>query len=315
MKPVPFRHRVEYLALRLVEWLCRRLPYRQALALAGAIARMMFVLARSRVRVATARIQSVLGNTMTQAEARQVAWISLRNMHFNLVDLLRADPLSDGLILQRYGTLNVLPEIPRPSTNHPGIILTTPHMGSWELAAGLFHHTVMPLFTISAPQHNTLVAPYSCTLRLRFGVETLIRGSDMMRTVIRQLRHGKSLAIMPDLRCPEPEIEVPFLGSVANVRRGMALFARLADVPIYPCICIRDGWTRHRIEVHPPIQPDKSLDNETDIRRMTARVMKIMDQAIREHPEQWFWFNKRWVLDPIIQVRHKQQPAQSGTGD
>ncbi|OGV65588.1 MAG: hypothetical protein A2498_08745 [Lentisphaerae bacterium RIFOXYC12_FULL_60_16] len=315
MKPVRFRHRVEYQALRFIESVCRKLPYRQALALAGAIARIMFMLARSRVHVATARILSVLGNTMTPAEARQVAWISLRNMHFNLVDLLRAEPLSDDLLLQRFGTLNVLPEIPRPSTNHTGIILATPHMGSWELAAGLFHHAVMPLFTISAPQHNALVAQYSFTLRLRFGVETLIRGSDMMRTVIRQLRHGKSLAIMPDLRCPEPEIEVPFLGGIANVRRGMALFARLANVPIYPCICIRDGWTRHRIEVHQPILPDKSLDNETDIRRMTAGVLKIMDQAIREHPEQWFWFNKRWVLDPIIQVPHKQQPEKSGTGD
>ena len=48
---------------------------------------------------------------------------------------------------------------------------------------------------------------------------------------------------------------------------------------------------------------------------MTAGVLKIMDQAIREHPEQWFWFNKRWVLDPIIQVPHKQQPEKSGTGD
>jgi len=27
--------------------------------------------------------------------------------------------------------------------------------------------------------------------------------------------------------------------------------------------------------------------------------MTRLESAIREHPEQYFWFNKRWVLDPL----------------
>jgi len=28
-------------------------------------------------------------------------------------------------------------------------------------------------------------------------------------------------------------------------------------------------------------------------------VMRHLDAAIRAHPEQYFWFNKRWVLEPL----------------
>ena len=31
---------------------------------------------------------------------------------------------------------------------------------------------------------------------------------------------------------------------------------------------------------------------------MTQEVFTIMEQAIREMPEQWFWYNKSWILDP-----------------
>ena len=40
------------------------------------------------------------------------------------------------------------------------------------------------------------------------------------------------------------------------------------------------------------------MDKKADIERLTAAVVQLMNKVIQEHPEQWFWFNKRWVLDP-----------------
>ena len=48
-----------------------------------------------------------------------------------------------------------------------------------------------------------------------------------------------------------------------------------------------------------PIFPDKSLDDETDVRRLTETVMSSIEAQIRANPGQWFWYNKRWVLDPL----------------
>jgi len=33
---------------------------------------------------------------------------------------------------------------------------------------------------------------------------------------------------------------------------------------------------------------------------MTQAIFDIIEAAIRTDPSQWFWYNKRWILDPLI---------------
>ena len=63
-----------------------------------------------------------------------------------------------------------------------------------------------------------------------------------------------------------------------------------------PSCALRVGWERHRWRFFEPIWPDPSLDKEADWKRMTQLVMDRFDHLIRENPDQYFWFNKRWVL-------------------
>jgi len=95
------------------------------------------------------------------------------------------------------------------------------------------------------------------------------------------------------------DVSVPFLGGFANVGRGMASFAIAAQVPIVPAIFMRKGWTKHEFVHFDPLYPDPMLDKEADIQRITKSVLKTLDEAIRQNPEQWFWYNGRWILDPV----------------
>jgi lauroyl/myristoyl acyltransferase len=53
------------------------------------------------------------------------------------------------------------------------------------------------------------------------------------------------------------------------------------------------------VELRTTIYPDASLPKSEDIERMTREILGHVDAIIREEPEQWFWFNKRWILDPL----------------
>ena len=44
----------------------------------------------------------------------------------------------------------------------------------------------------------------------------------------------------------------------------------------------------------------ESLDAEADIRRLTETVMASIEAQIRADPGEWFWYNRRWVLDPLV---------------
>ena len=83
---------------------------------------------------------------------------------------------------------------------------------------------------------------------------------------------------------------------LADLPTGMARFAREAGVPIIPQLVLRNGWSRHSWQAFEPIAPDPALDEKQDLQRMTQYVMDCFSHAIREHPDQYFWFNKRWVL-------------------
>jgi KDO2-lipid IV(A) lauroyltransferase len=171
-------------------------------------------------------------------------------------------------------------------------------MGNWDLAGWACHRYGIKMFSIAGKQKNPLVNNWINRQR-ESGMTILERGGGTLKQIIRLLRDGNVLAILPDVRMPTPDLKLPFLGGTANFGRGMAMFAITAKVPIILAFFRREGWTRHRFVYQPPLLPDPSLDKEQNARQITAAVIEQVDAAIRRNPEQWFWYNKRWILTPI----------------
>jgi Kdo2-lipid IVA lauroyltransferase/acyltransferase len=292
-------HRAEYVALRVIAFLVNLFPYRAALGLGWILAFLAFHLGRARTREALRRIESVFGNRLTAGQRRHVAWISCRNLFFNSVEMLRAPRMTREWTAKVSDCTATVDRLARTVADGRGAITAVPHMGNWELAGITCHLHGLPIFSIAATQKNPLTNEFLNRLRSATGATVLERGAGTMRSVLHNLKAGMLLAILPDVRVRTRGVSVPFLGGVANLGPGMALFARHADVPIVPAVARRLGWTRHVLRTFPTIYPDKSLDKDEDVRRMTSAVMENIEKAIREEPEQWFWFNRRWILDPI----------------
>jgi len=297
--PPNAKHVAEYAALRVMAGLFNALPYRVALAAGWFNARLAFALARSRVAEAERRIRQVFGERLSPAEVRRTAWHSWRNLTFSGIEMLRVASVTREWLQAHSDCAAALQTILQHCRTGRGAILAVPHMGNWELAAVTCHLHGIPIFSIAGRQKNPLTDGYLNELRATHGIVTLLRGSGTMKEVLRRLRRGEVLAILPDVRMPTESVRVPFLGAEANLGSGMALFARHADVPIIPGLVRRRGWARHVLQTFAPLEPDKSLDKDADVVRMTAAVMKIIEAAIRAEPGQWFWFNKRWLLDPL----------------
>ena len=294
------KHLVEYGALRSVSGLLNRLPYRAALALGWGIAWLAFHLARSRRREAERRIREVFGETrFTPREVRRIAWLSLRNFIFTAVDVMRTPFISrEGLdAISDYADGMRILEAHHATGR--GAVFALPHMGAWELPgrAGILRG--IPFFSVAGKQRNPLFDHYLNTTRERSGMPILIRGGSTLRDIIRRLKAGQMMAILPDVRMRTDAVKVNFLGKEANIGAGMALFARHANVPVFPCIVTRSGWARHTTRLYPPLWADPSLDKEADIKRITQAVMDIITAAVLACPEQWFWYNRRWVLEPV----------------
>jgi Kdo2-lipid IVA lauroyltransferase/acyltransferase len=296
------RHWAEYLLLRAFCGLAARLPYRAALLLAAGVARVGFALLRARRNEAIRRILSVLGDACTRRQARAIAWQSLRNMAFNLAEIIYLGGGRSRALPRPVEMQEALDRFRSYMQQHPGrgAIFACPHMGNWELAGIYVPSIGIDMFTLTGVQKNPLVQDYLQRLRHAPGVELLERGSGAtLRKIFANLRKGKFLAIMPDLRSRLPGVRVRFFGGEANLYPGMGHFARQVDVPVLLAVMKRHGWTRHTLDLHGPFEPDPALSKDDDAARLSQIVMDIVDAEVRKDPGQWFWYNKRWILDPL----------------
>lgn len=301
MKHSP-KHVMEYAGLRVVVFVLRLLPYRASLALAWCMAWPAFHASGFRARRTRSRIREVFGSRFTSREAARIAWLAWRNFVFGAIDLVRAPMEGSGAIHARMDDGRSLEKI-RAHLRETGLgtIIAIPHMGAWEMAAFAARGYGIPLFTVAARQKNRLADDFMNRVRRAAGVEIVMRDSSALKIIIGRIREGKVLAVLPDVRAPSEALRIRFLGKTANIAGGMGFIAAHTGVPVFPAIITRVGWTRHRLKVFDPIPPDPEADKRPDASRITQSVFDVFDRCIREEPEQWFWFNKRWVLDPLVE--------------
>jgi len=303
---------LEYAVLRLLVGVFRLLPYRGALILAFGIGAFLHFVLRFRVREARRRIRDVFGEHLPERRVKWIAWISFRNLCFNAVEIVRL-PVALPHWIRQHVHMPSVEEVERRAGGPGGVVVTTMHMGNWDVVGVAAHIVGYPVFFIARRQKNPLTDGYLNRMRGVTGVETLLNDEQIARGVIRRLRRGKWLAVLPDVRSRTPALQVPFLGGHANLAEGMALFARQVNVPIVPIVSFRRKWTRLESVSYEAVRPRPELDKREDIERMMREVMALLDRIIREHPEQYFWYNKRWVLDPLPEA-HKPNPSGAGNG-
>ena len=289
------RDYLEYALLRGIAAVVGRLPHRAALALGWLVAKAVFLLSPRRMRKFERRIEQVFGDSMPPRPRRQTLWLAWRNLAFNAIESMRTPLVTLGWVkkVTAHKDIRLLFENMKGGR---GVVLAVPHMGNWELAGVAMQLFGARLMIIVRRQKNMLTYEWLNRVRESAGLESFLREARSFAGIVKGLQNGKVLAILPDLWAKAAAVSVPFLGHTAQIPAGMASFARDAGVPIVPAYVVREGWTRHRWKGFPPIHPDPALDRDADIERMTRAVIALFDQAIREHPDQYYWFNGRWVL-------------------
>jgi len=292
------KHIAEYLSLVLASGLIRILPLRVALTIGWLFAAGMYFIGRMHVERTRKRIREAFGERYSEKEVRHIAWIAWRNLCFNAIEALRFTTLTLGKV-RKQPLADLEPKLKKILAEcENGFILATPHMGNWEIAGITADLVGIPLFVIVRKQKNPLMNDYINKMRRTFSMEVLHREARMWKSVVDRIKNGKVLAILPDISVRAKGVTVDFLNGTATIAPGTAHFAQLANCPIYPIFVRRVGWTRHDAVLLDPITPDPSLTKEEDQQRIMQEVMNTFSAAIAKTPEQYFWYNNRWVLDP-----------------
>ncbi len=288
----------EYAALRMACAVVNVIPYRMACAIArGAAWTLVCVLGFKRART-YARIKEVFPDK-SREESKRIAVLSLANILQNAVEMIRAPRLTKEWITKHVKDMQMYADRLRAIlAEGKGAVIMVPHSGNWYMAAWAMARYGMPLCAIAARQRNPHINAW---MSRQYGtIEVLTRGDAATLHDIRErIRNGRAFAILPDLRVPSPDVEVPFLNRTANVSHGGALFAVATGAPLVVAIMRRENGL-HTFDHLATLRPNPDApDKKEEACRLTREVMKLLDAAIQKTPEQWFWYNKRWLLQPV----------------
>jgi len=241
------------------------------------------------------RLRQVFGPRFTDREIARIARRAWRNLWLNAVETFLVPSMTAEWV-RRVADHKDIHIVRDNMKDGKGVVLAVPHMGNWEFAGVGAQLLGLNIVTVARRQGNPLLDAYLNKMREYTGLEAIQRDVHSFVKIARGLKAGKVFAILPDVRAKANALPIHFLGATASIPSGMAAFARNAGVPIIPAFARRIGWSRHEWKVFEPVWPDPTVDEREDWRRMTQYVMDCFDHAIREYPEQYFWFNSRWVL-------------------
>jgi KDO2-lipid IV(A) lauroyltransferase len=308
------RHRVEYAALCTLLALLRALPHRAALGVAAGLARLAHDALGWRRAEAHRRIRQVLGESTPAAEVRRIARVSLRNVVFNAVELARAEGRPDAAWLDRVDHTAVRTEIDRLRGEGRGLIVALVHAGNWDLAGVITARAGVPGVFIARGQKNPLTNRLLNRYREMTGALVVDRDDPhLIRKVVRALGENRMLAILVDLRARGGGVTLPFLGHPSDLGEGLGAIAQLSGAPVLPVFLIREGWTRHRWACGPALRVEAHADKRAERRRILAESLDWLGERVRAHPDQYFWYNKRWVLERLPDAAPDQGAGASST--
>ncbi|HYW09232.1 MAG TPA: lysophospholipid acyltransferase family protein [Longimicrobium sp.] len=285
-------HRAEYALARTLETAVATLPESAADAVGRSVGRIVHGLGIRR--------STVEGNLRLAYPSASDEWIAATTLaayeHLGreAAAILRLSKLDHSAVIARTDVARDWGKLDEALAEKRGVLLVTGHYGNWEIAAAAVAARGVPIAAIVRRQGNRLVDARLDGLRRRLGVETITQREAPSR-VPRLLRKGGVVGIVGDQDARRSGVFVPFFGRPASTHRGPALFALRLGAPVLASVARRLPGTPGRYRVAGErVETPRTGDLEADVRTLTAALAARLEAEIREAPEQYFWFHRRW---------------------
>ena len=172
-----------------------------------------------------------------------------------------------------------------------GAIIVTGHIGNWELAGAYLAATGVPTTAVVQRQRGAVDRRFQ-QIRRAMGLE-IVYQEEPARRLVRALRDGRTLTLVADQHAARGGIPVPFLGRPASTFRGPARLSIACQAPLFFGALLRDG-DDYRVALE---LVDTVGDKGDDI-GLTRGWVEKLEEVVRRHPDQYFWFHRRWKWTP-----------------
>ena len=230
----------------------------------------------------------------SKREIKKIAYNNFVSMGITFMEIMAFQQMDEEQVLSLSDLNNI--ELAQSKVNTgKGSILLTAHLGNWELGALTMGLVLNKRINVLVKkQRNRLVADWMSEIRERFNNKEIPLGASV-RELYKTLISGGVVGIVGDQRGKKEDgIVVQFFNQPTVTFQGFAALAIKNRVPIVVVLNIRKPSGKYIFYIEeidyenlPESLPDQIVE-------LNQRYMTILENKIREAPEQWLWMHNIW---------------------
>ncbi len=272
-------------------WLIARMPLRPALALGAASGPIVLALLPRRRRILLRNLELCFPD-WSAAQRSNIASQNARESGRMLVSFAWGWFGSLKRVAQLPVNIEGLEHIEAARANGRGVLLVGAHFSHLELAGRLLCRFI-PLAGMYREHHDPAFEWAVRKARARYASAMFRR--DELRGVLRHLKSSGVLWYAPDQEYRRGDrLFAPFFGIPASTITATHQLARLTGAAVIGFEHQRGADGSYRLRLHAPLTDFPSADALAD----TTRVNALLEQIIRQAPEQYLWLHARFKTRP-----------------
>jgi Kdo2-lipid IVA lauroyltransferase/acyltransferase len=175
-----------------------------------------------------------------------------------------------------------------------GVLLFGAHFGNWEIGSAALAITTKPFIFVYRILDSPFLETHITEARASYGNISLSK-ENAMRPIMRLLKKGATVNLLIDQNVAWYDgVFVDFFGRPACTTTGLAGLASSTGAAVLPAFTRRLPSGKYLLEISKKVDIIDSGNRNNDILNNTQNFTKIIEEKIRQYPEQWFWIHQRW---------------------
>ena len=291
------RDYVAYLAVRLVAAVAETLPPDMVLGLT----KFLSWLAADVLRIRRSVLEENLAHAFPK-EDRRFRHQLIRQMWQHLFLLGYEILLTSRKVHQtnwrKYVRLENHRGILRMILSGRSVILVTGHFGNFEIGGYVLGLLGVPPCSVARPIDNPFLDRFLTRFRTASG-QMIIPKKGATEKVDRLVQEGKVVGFLADQSAGPKGCFVDFFGRKASTHKAVALLSLTQKVPLVVCYAVRGKRPfQFALKVAGVFEPTQDSSHLGDVTSLTQWYSTLLEEAIRQNPEQYWWIHRRWKDTP-----------------
>jgi KDO2-lipid IV(A) lauroyltransferase len=175
-----------------------------------------------------------------------------------------------------------------------GLLTIIAHFGNWELMPVTGPLFLKSSYIVYRPLDSPVLDNIVEHVRTINGNVMVPKGGSGKR-IMTLLKENQCIGILSDQNVSAREgVFVDFFGRPACTGAGLAVLALRSGAPVLPMFMARQKSGKYKFILKPLVEISRTGDYEADLLENTQRFTKVVEEVVREYPDQWFWIHQRW---------------------